>query len=213
MALKDNLAAFLKEDANMEELEGALSGYIKPSELSKEDFTGLIKGSKEFASLFDSEVNTRRDTGVNNFMEKKLPEILKEKEEAIRAELNPKESEAAKVAREFKEYKQSVENKERLANLKDELSNKAKELEFDPIKARDYAVYGDSAINKLESDVEWFKTELESRLSSEIKSKYSKEQPKSTPVNLDDIDSRILEARSKGDSNTALRLQMMKDAQ
>ncbi|MBW1853099.1 MAG: hypothetical protein JRJ00_00200 [Deltaproteobacteria bacterium] len=175
MGLMESLSAFIKEDINTEELEGALNGYVKPGELTKDDFKGIITNNKNFASLFDSEVNTRRDTGVNNFMENKLPGILQEKEAAIRAEVNPKESEAAKVSREFNEYKAEVARKENLAVLKDELSTKSRELDvdFDPEIARKIASLGGD--ESLLQDLIAWKNKL---LSPNVKNRYSHEPPK-----------------------------------
>ncbi len=174
MGLRENLSAFIKDDINMDELEGALKGYIKPGELSKDDFKGIITNNKDFESLFDSEVNIRRDKGVDNFMDNKLPDILKEKEAAIRAEVNPKESEAAKVSREFNEYKTEVKRKEDLAILKDVLSSRSKELDgdFDTEIARDIAgIGGDEAL--IQKLIAWKNRLLEPSL----KGQYTKKSP------------------------------------
>ncbi len=174
MGLRDSLSAFIKDDINMDELEGALKGYVKPQELSKDDFKGIISSNKDFASLFDSEVNIRRDKGVDNFMDNKLPDILKEKEAAIRAEVNPTESEAAKVSREFNEYKAEVKRKEDLAIRKDELSIVSKELDpsFDTELAREIAgIGGDEAL--IQKLIAWKNRLLEPSL----KGQYSQKSP------------------------------------
>ena len=210
MSLLDNISSYLKEDVNKEELAGALTGYIKPNELTKEDFKGLIKDSKDFASVFDSEVNTRRDTGVNNFMEKDLPKLLKEKEAAIRAELNPEETPEQKQVRELLEKVSAMESKEALSLYKDELSQKANELEFPAEIARKYANLGQGVEPLLSDFMEWHKSIVEPLSSAAAKAPFSKDQPKSSKITPADIDTKIMAARKAGDTHLALQLQLQK---
>jgi hypothetical protein len=155
MSILEEVAAYVKDDVDKDELAGALKGYVKPEALTRDDLTGLIRQNKDFASLFDSEVNTRRDKGVDNFMEKKLPEILKEKEEEIRKKYNPEETPEQKRIRDL-EQKIADNEKMQLTNLvKDQLSLVAKDKEFDSEIARKLAPLGDQAESLIDEILAW----------------------------------------------------------
>jgi hypothetical protein len=213
MGLYEDIESVAKEGIDLTGIKGQLEGLSNPMTglETKEAAWELIKSNKLMLSAFDSEQNKRGETTLENFKNGKMKAEWAEKEKALRLELNPEESKADKVSREFAEYKEGIAKKEGISQLKTDLEAKAKEIEFDPIKARDYSVYGDKAIEKLESDAAWFKTELESRLSSELKDKYKgNQQPRDKKIPPADLDTKIREAREKGDSALALRLQLMK---
>jgi len=214
MGLYEDIESVAKEGTDLTGIKGQLEGLKNPLTglETKEAAWELIKSNKLMLSAFDSEQNKRGETTLENFRNGKMKTEWADKEKALRLELNPQEDKATKVAREFEEYKQGVQKEKDLSTLKGTLEEKAKELSFDPLKARDYAVYGDKAIEKLESDAEWFKTELESRLSTELKDKYKgNQQPRDKKIPPADLDTKIREAREKGDSALALRLQLMKN--
>ncbi len=215
MALIDDIKAIAKDGADLTAIESGLSGLNPLDGLQdKESAWELIKSNKMLLSTFDQKQGERARTVEENLMNGKVQDIIKAREEEIRRELNPKESEAAKVAREFEEYKAQVAAKEAKTQLMDELSSKAKELSFDPIKARDYSVYGDKAVEKLKADSEWFNNAVNAKVDAIIKEKYGNSQPPKTPeVSLADIDERIREARANGKTAEALRLQRLKDKQ
>ena len=212
MSLIDDIKSVAKEDADLSKIEGQLGSYINSAELTKDNFIEVAKKHPNMLSAYDSLVSKSVESGVNNFKEKGMVDILKEKEEAIRAEISPKETPEQKKVRELTEKISAMEQKEQLAQLQDNLSAKAKELEFDPIKARDFAVWGENAIGKLEEYASWQNETLSERLNSEIKNKYKTVPPKSTSLPPADIDTRIKEARASGNTNLALKLQMLKNA-
>jgi hypothetical protein len=212
MSLIDDIKAVAKEDADLSGIESQIGGYINSNDVTTDNFIEIAKKHPKLLSAFDSQVSKRVESGVNNFKEKDMVSLLKSREEEIRAEINPKETPEQKKVRELTDKITAMESKEKLSMLQSELSLKAKELGFDTIKAKDYAIYGDRAMDRLEADAEWFKSELETRLSSEIKEKYSKTVPKSRVLDPADIDTKIKEARASGNAGLALRLQMQKEA-
>lgn len=214
MGLYEDIESVAKEGTDLTGIKGQLEGLSNPLTglETKEAAWELIKSNKLMLSAFDSEQNKRGETTLENFRNGKMKTEWAEKEAALRLKLNPEESKADKVTREFAEYKEGIAKENAVSKLKTDLEAKAKELEFDPIKARDYSVYGDKAIEKLESDAAWFKEALESRLSSELKDKYKgNQQPRDKKIPPADLDKQIIEARKAGQFDKALRLQMMKN--
>ena len=214
MDILEAIESVAKEGADLTEIKGQLEGMKNPLTglETKEAAWELIKSNKLMLSAFDSEQNKRGETTLANYKSGKMLDEWKERETALRAELNPEESEADKKLREMQEKINGMEAEKLLSSLKTDLAKKAKELEFDPIKAMDYAIYGDKAIEKLESDAEWFKTELETRLGTELKDKFKgNRQPRDKQTPPADLDKQIMEARKAGNSGLALRLQMMKN--
>lgn len=139
MSLIDDIKSVAKEGADLSGIEGQIGSYINSSELTKDNFIEVAKKHPNLMSAYDSLVSKSVENGVNNFKEKGMAEILKAKEDAIRAEINPKETPEQKRIRELEAKIQASEDKEILSTRKDELSIKAKELGFDTILAKDLA--------------------------------------------------------------------------
>lgn len=176
--LIDDIRAVAKEGADLSKIEGQLTELNPLSGLqTKEQAFELIKSNPVLMSAFDSEVSVRVNNGVENFKSGKMQEEWKQREQELRKALNPEESEADKANRELREEIEQMKNERNLSKLQDELSLKAKEMEFDPIKAREFAVYGEKALEKLNEFAEWQNNIIESRLSNELKDKYNKKQP------------------------------------
>jgi len=214
MSFEDDLKAIAKDGADLSGIMGQVEGMNPLNGLTKDTAFDFIKNNQMLLSTFDSEVSKSVNSGVENFKNKGMLDILKEKEEALRKELNPEESEASKVAREFKEFKDAVDNKEKTSLLKDQLSEKAKEMGFpDPMLIRDLAGLGENAEVFAEKYIELFNTALNDKLSEEIKGKYTKTAPKASDKTPADLDSKIKEAREAGNSALALKLQMIKGQQ
>ena len=214
MSLEDDIKSVAREDADLTGVLGQLEGLNPLNGLTKETAFDFIKQNQVLLSAFDSEVSKSVNTGVENFKNKGMIEIMKEREAELRQELNPEESEASKVAREFNEFKSTVQAKEELNALKDLLSNKATELGYDPIDAREFSVYGgEKALMMLEKFAARENERVNTRLNNEIKEKFNMGQPKTSPILPADIDQKIKEARGRGDHEAALKLQMIKDTQ
>lgn len=210
MSLEDDIKAVAKEGADISGILGQIKESNPLNGLSKENAFDFIKSNQVLLSAFDSEVSKSVNTGVDNFKAKGMQEIIKEREEAIRAEINPKETPEQKRIRELEARIESSDKEKALAKLQDELSSKAKDLEFDPIKARDFALYGENAMSKLEEYASWQSEIVTNRLNSEVKTKFKGNQPKAGSLPPADLDTRIKEARESGNTDLALRLQMLK---
>jgi len=212
MNLEEIVKSYAKEDADFSGLSEQIGSYTNLSELTAGNIIETLKKVPHAISAYDSVNRSSVETGVNNFKSGKMLAEWKEKEAGIRAEINPKETAEQKEIRELKEWKHESINSQKLSDLKDELSVKAKELEFDPIKARDFAIHGENAIGKLEEYAGWMNETITTRLSNKIKDQYSPIKPKTSSVKIEDIDSQIMEARKSGNSDLALKLQMLKNA-
>ncbi len=216
MSLIDDIKAVAKEGADLQGIEGQISGLNPLSALqTKEEGFELIKSNPFLMSAFDSEMSKGVNTGVDNFKAKGMLEIIKAKEEAIRAEINPKETPEQKEIRELKDRLNSSDKEKALNTLQDELSIKAKEIGFDPILAREYSVYGDieTASAGMESMENYIQSRIKTELEAKLKGQYTKGQPQTSTALPADIDTRIMEARAAGQTDRAIKLQMVKDQQ
>lgn len=211
----DDIKAVAKDGADLSAIEAGLSGMGNPLEsvTDKDGAWSLIKETPILMQTFDKVIGERLVDNKQKLMDTEVKDLIKAREEELRRELNPKETEAQKIAREFEEYKKQQENKENLNVLRDSLAEKAKELEFDSQKARDYSVYGDKAVEKLEADVAWFNSQVQARVDAITKGKYTGNTPQKPQIDPKTIDQKIMEARANGNSGEALRLQMLKDKQ
>lgn len=212
MGFEDDLKAVVKDGADITGILAQVEGMNPLNGLkTKEDAFELIKNSPLLISAHDAAVGRSVENGVENFKNGKMKDLLKAREEEIRKELLPQETEAAKVAREFNEYKQSVEVEKAMSELKDKLSEKAKELNFpDPLLIRDFAGLGENAEAFAEKYIGLFDKMVTDRVSEEVKGKYAQKQPNQSKITPADIDTRIREARAAGRSEEALKLQMLK---
>ena len=172
--LIDKIKAIAKEDADLSEVEGLLGNYINATELTKDNFIDVAKKYPNLMSAHDSIVSRSVENGVNNFKEKGMLEILKEREEAIRSEIMPKETPAEKRIRELEAKIKANEDKEILLARQDELSIAAKDLGFEPLLARKLAKL-DNAEDVIKDVIEWHNGVLGTKL----KGQYPANTPKS----------------------------------
>lgn len=213
--LIDQIREIARDGADFTEIEATI-GTMNPlgGLTTKEEAWELVKSNKLLLSTYDQKQNERLATFEENLRKGKIATEWAEKEEALRKELNPEEEPWQKRIRELEEKEKKREAEIARRDLEDSLSLKAKDLEFDTIKAKGYAVYGDKAMEKLEADATWFNETLESRLSSELKKKFEgNQQPRSKKIPPADLDSRIREARASGKGELALRLELEKRSQ
>ena len=148
----------------------------------------------------------------NKFMTEKFPDLLKAEKEKILQELNPTETPEQKRIRELEEKIKAGDEASKMSALKIALQEKAAEIGY----TGDLELFmsqGDKAIETLESfhakNTEYLTAEKE-KLQKEL---YGKGAPKRSAEVPKDIDEQILDARSKGDSGLALKLQMIKNKQ
>lgn len=169
----------VKEGADLTPVKEALGTMDPLAKVTDKDSAwGFIKSNDLLLSVLDQKTTERIKDAKGRWTETDLTEALKAREAEIRAEINPKETPEQKQLRELKAQLDQRDAKEALRALQDSLSEKAKELNFDPMKARDYAVYGESAVEKLTADAEWFNTTVEEKVNALAKEKYSSTVPK-----------------------------------
>lgn len=215
MEIIEQIKAISKEGADLSGIESALTGLNPLTSIKDKDAAwGFIKSNDILRSTLDQKVTERVKTAEGNIMNGKFQEAMKAREAEIRAEVNPEETDAQKLAREFKEYKAGVEREKSDIKLKDELSRKAEEIKFSPSLAKELSALGEKADPIMDSFMEWHKAELDSALDGKASEQYGKvEAPKAKAVLPKNIDQKILEARKAGNGPLALRLQMQKDSQ
>jgi hypothetical protein len=214
--LLELIKSVAKEGADFTEIEKTIGTLNPLTGLStkEEAWDFVVKEKGLLLSAFDMKQTERAETIETNLRKGKIADEWKERETALRKELNPEETPEQKTLREMSEKIASMESDKSTTSLKSELSKKAQELEFDPIKAQDYAVYGDQAMDKLEADATWFKEQLESRLSAEMKKQFpGGPPPQRKPIPPVDIDKRIMEARAAGKGDLAMKLMLEKNRQ
>jgi hypothetical protein len=179
MGLIEDIKAIAKDGADLSGIEGQIAGLNPLTGLTdKAAAWELIKGTPLLLSAHDARTVDSVKTGVDSFKEKGMVELWKEKELAIRAEVNPKETDDQKEIRELKERLNESDKKGALTTLQDKLQLKAKELGFDPIRAKDFAIYGeDDAMSRLEAYATAETEAVNTRLSTELKDKYNLQTP------------------------------------
>ena len=213
MTLLEWIKANAKEGANVAEAEEMIekSNPIK-NVATKEDALSFIAQNTVFQSALDSETSKRVDNALEKFKSDKLPTMLKEETEKVRAELNPKETEADKRIRELEDKIKKAEKKEAMQNHKAALRAKAKELAeaekvpYDPMRAEMFSAFGEDAESMLAKDINYIKTTVESQLSGKLKQQFSTATPTGGTVDPATLDQRIADAKKDGDLNTATKL-------
>lgn len=180
----DDIKAVAKDGADLSAIEAGLGEMGNPLESvkDKDGAWNLIKETPILMQTFDKVIGERLVDNKAKLMDGEVKELMKAREEELRRELNPKETEAQKIAREFEEYKKQQDEKESLNVLRDALAEKAKELSFDSQKAREYAVYGEKALDKLEADAVWFHEQIQAGVDAVAKEKFGSGKPPKVSV-------------------------------
>lgn len=216
MDLIDKIKAIAKDGVDFAEIEKEIAEQNPLNGVkTKDDAWKFIKDNDILLSTLDQKVTERGNSMLENFKSDKMEALIKEREEAVRKEFIKDETPEMKRIRELEEKDAMREKEIATRDLQDNLSIKAKEIGFDPIRAKEYAVYGEKAIERLEQDANWFKTTLEEQVGKQIKENYGGIKPPTRKAEIKpaDLDEQIREARSRGDSAAALRLQIKKDSQ
>lgn len=172
----------VKEGANVAEAENLIEAENPVHSIkTKDEALQFIERTPFFREALDSATSRRVENALTRFKEEKLPGMKKTWEEDLRKELNPEETPEQKKIRELEEWKAEQLKSAEGEALKAELRKQAKDLGMDPLKAERYHVYGEKASDFLKQDREEFKTEIDSRLDSEIKNRFGGEPPKKGP--------------------------------
>jgi hypothetical protein len=179
--LIDDIRAIAKDGADLTTIEGQIEKMNPISGLqTKEEAWELIKSNPFMLSAFDSEQSKRAEKVIENFRNGKMQEEIKQRELEVRKEFNPEETDEQRELREIREQMKQMSQEKQMSILQDELSNKAKDMGFDPLMAREFAAYGDKAMNQLERFAEWQNKVIEDRLSTELKGKFTQTTPKTS---------------------------------
>jgi hypothetical protein len=196
MSLIDEVKSYFKEDVDIGDIETKLSKYEDLSVVSKDNIIDVFKKHPDAFSALDSVVGTRAEKRLETYKEKELPNEWKSREEAIRAELNPKETPAEKRIRELEAKIEAQENKEKLSARQDELSVKAKDLGFEPLLARKLAKLED-ADSVIQDVLDWHN----GILGTKIKGQYDQKPPRSGGIEkgLSNMSNSELYAAAKAD--------------
>ena len=181
-----------------------------------EEALQFIDRNKVFKSALDSETSKRAEHAIDNFKEKKLPGLIRAEEDRVRKELNPDMTEEQKRIAELEAKVKAGEQKEAELEMKKGLRAKAKELsekagvQFDPILAERFYVYGDKAVEMLSDTIDYMKTSIETELSKKLKGQFTQTGPKAGDGVTGNINERIAEAKKAGNLQLAAKLLIQK---
>ncbi len=133
--LLDVIKTVTSEGADLTAVTEAFKGYVKDplsGIADKESAVKFIRDNPFLNSAYDSGISKGVESYKTRFTTDELPNMISLERQKIIAELNPEESAADKVAREFADYKAEQDAKEKTGLLKNELIST-----FDKIKAVD----------------------------------------------------------------------------
>ncbi len=204
----------VKEDVKLEEVEKLLEESKLPE--TKEEVAAFIEKNKVIRSYVDSEITRVHDKAVTDYEEKKLPAKEKEIRDKLTKELNPEQTPVQKELAELKEWKDSEIKKSTRNTLEKSLMVKAKEIGFDPVRAMDFAAFGDDGEKKL-LDYAKFQTDtIETKYQKAVKDKLGGKPPivPGTPPagKRDDLINQYNELEKSDDPKKAGKMLALKDA-
>ena len=169
--LKALIQSVASEGADLSAIDTAFTGYVKDpigGINDKESAVKFIRDNPFLNSAFDSGISKGVETYKTNFSTNDLPGLISSERQKIIAELNPEETKADKVAREFEEYKAQQESIAKTGLLEKELIST-----FDKIKAVDNGFKAEDLqhfVNMGEKGVEQF-VKLNERIAEITKTK------------------------------------------
>ena len=167
----------LSESANKGEIEALFDRYDTEDIVDSKTALDFILKNRALRSGLDSYVTRAVTEHDKRFVSDKLPKILEEERDKIKAKLNPAKTEAEKELAAIKDDMAKMKAKGVRLELEKHLRRKAKELEYPEDRAERFAVYGDEAEQRLEEEAEFFKTHISTRLESEIKTRFKGVEP------------------------------------
>ena len=207
------IKANMKEGADIAAIQKLAEGLNPLAGVKTvEEAKVLIAKTDLLRSANDSLVSIAVKSHDDKFTAEKLPELLKAEGEKIRKEINPKETDEQKKIREQGEEIQKLKDDGSKATLKTALTAQAAELGYKGNVNLFLGYEPKEAGKLLKADFDLFKTSVDERVSSDIKKLYGDIKPRtSTEIPPEDLDAQIMKARSEGNSDLALKLQMQKD--
>lgn len=202
--------ATLEEGANFDEFKALVNDLnpLKNLTTNESQVEFMERNFKGGLERFKEQAIRKHD---EKFMAEKLPGLLSEEKDKWMKEQNPEETPQDKELRELKEWKAAQEKKEVVNQLKGELRAKAKDLGYDGDAER-YSVYGEKALEMMESDYKANQEYIEREVAKLSKERFGNNPPpnRSDQGPPKDVDAQITEARKSGNSALALKLQMQK---
>jgi hypothetical protein len=192
-AVIDWIKMNMKEGANIAEVEELIGSDSLSAIGSKEKALELLYTNKLLKAAFDSEISKKIENHDSRFKEEKLPSLLEQEREKLRAELNPEETPEQKEIRELREMVQRAQAKEKRAELESSLRGKAKELNYDPERAARFAILGEDAEKFLTDEASFYQKALDAQREQLINGTLGGKQPPGgdslpTEITLDKID-------------------------
>jgi hypothetical protein len=173
-----DLLEFIKEKSNsQEEYEQLVESLPKDptKELkSKEEALAFMQTNDIFKRALDFHTTKK----IEKHDEIKQEEFKKMAYEQAYKELNPELTEEQKRIQELERRLQDKEKKDAIEAEKARLRNLAKEIDFDPIRAEKYHVFGEEAESILRQDKEYITESVNTKLENEIKNRFGNGQPK-----------------------------------
>jgi hypothetical protein len=179
------IKSIASEGADLTAVETVLTGYVKDpigGITDKDQAIKFIRDNPLFNSAFDSSISKAVETNRQKILAEDLPKQVAEARQKFISELNPEETEAQKVAREFAEYKQEQTDKESRGAIKSELLStfdklKASELGFKTEDLEPYVMQGEKAVENFVKQYDRFSAILKTRVEEALKGKYNTGEP------------------------------------
>lgn len=157
------LQSNIQDGANLAEIEELIAGDSIDGIDNKDKALELLYNNRLLKAAFDSEISKKIENHDSRFKEEKLPSMLDEAREALRRELNPKETDEQKEIREMRDQLKELKAKEQRANLERTLISKAKELNYDPERAAKLAILGEDAEKFMQDEAAFHNKALEAQ--------------------------------------------------
>jgi len=206
-----------KEGANIAEAEELVNTGTFDGIKTKEQAIDFMGKNEVFKSANDSLISTAVSNHDERFMSEKFPGLIKAEKEKFRKELNPDLTPEQKRIAELEERDRLRDEKDQLRDAQDAkkdlektLRQKAVDLKYDPLKAEKYSIYGEKAVEMLESEAKDFNAAIEAAEKGFVKSSLSGPAPKSgDPVDTGkraELITKYNEAEKNGDGNTMFAL-------
>ena len=192
-----------KEDADFTAVTESFKGYVKDplaSIADRESAEKFIRNNPFLNSAYDSGISKGVDSFKARYTKDELPSIVAAERQRVISELNPEETKADKLEREFNEYKASVKANEDRVILKNELLTT-----FDKVKAGDvgfkaediepFVSLGEKGVEQFVKLNDRLQEIVKTRIEEALKGKYNTGDPKQGEPVSDDFD---FEAQMRG---------------
>lgn len=179
---------------------------------TKEDALAFMERNQIFKSALDSETSKRAEHAIDNFKEKKLPDLIKAEKDKLEKELNPDLTDEQKRIKELENRLSEADKEKQTNQAKAALRSKAEEIakkagvKYDPVHAERFHVYGDDAEKLLTDEINYFKSTIDSELSAKLKSNFTPGAPTIGEPSEGGFDERILAAKKAGNLSLVTKL-------